>query len=479
MATPESCDPKINQTCIAKGAPKRNNYFSGKYISAEDLTLEQEYFINKIKQMNSELSGYGIINGLTISGFNNTDKSIVVNPGIGIDSCGNVLAIYNETKFTLPDKLNDGDYIYLRFLEKGKNRVARKNDEECGDECCFNHIVEDMKIYVDETLLTLGANDICNESKEMKIHHKLEYLEKGSTPFLLLGRYKYIGKQGKIDNSDRVMLHTNAELSKRLCHLLEHHVSSVNGEYGDVTAVSTINSAYPDEDGDFEIIAGNNISISTEDGKLQIDTKSKGAYKENLLNLEKHSKTSKPKEIVHNFGSFPLVDIYRKISISLVAEKPIDMIAYHEREIVAMAHDLGMDTADYLEIMGGIRLSDIGVKPKSETERVSTTALPRQQNNSSYNYKKSKKDTITVLHEHNVTDYSSTVIRSLKKPIYREVDHLILMQRAHYEKILGEDLGGDDKIRIKVKVTHTSRNIVKIENLDPENSIELLVILKT
>jgi hypothetical protein len=367
----------------------------------------------------------------------------------------------------------------LRFLEKGKNRVARKNDEECGDECCFNHIVEDMKIYVDETLLTLEANDICNESKEMKIHHKLEYLKKESTPFLLLGRYKYVAKQGIIDNNDRVMLNTNAELSKRLCHLLDHHVRSVNGEYGDVTAVTTINSSYPGEDGDFEIIGGNNVSISTEEGKLKIDTKSKGAYKENFLNLEEHSNSSKPKEIVHNFGSFPLVDIYQKIPILLVPEGPKDMIAYHEKEIVGMAHDLGMDMVDYLKAMGGFRLLDKDSKPKSETERVSTSALPRHNNRSPYDYRKSKKDTINVLHEHNVTDYSPMVITNLKKPIYRVVDYLVLIPRAHYAKVVGQDIEQDNKIRIQVKVTHTSRNIVKIENLDPDESIELLVILKT
>jgi len=453
MATPESCDPKINQTCIAQGAPKRNNYFSGKYISAEDLTLEQEYFINKIKQMNSELSGYGIINGLTISRFNNTDQHIVVNPGIGIDSCGNALVIYNETKFTLPDKLNDGDYIYLRFLEKGKDRVARSNDEECGDECCYNHIVEDMVIYLDETLLTLEANDICSESKEMKNHHKLEYLEKASTPFLLLGRYKYVGKQGKIDNSDRVILHTNAELSKRLCYLLDHHVRSVNGEYGDVTAVSTINSAKPDEDGDFEIIAGNNISISSEENRVTIATKG-GFHQTYIFSLIANKKY----EISHQQSRYPIVDVYEAIEIKNT------FIAYEHKELLMKARDLNIAPEIYFDSIGAQPLEEyIDKFEKPITRGLKKTGA----------YTTSKKMTKNVLDSINIRDYSLAVTKSLAKEIRYNLSSMMVTKHYKYEKIVGA------KNALNIKVTHLDSNRVEVQNLDEQGSVNLMVILNT
>ncbi len=457
MATPESCTPKINQTCIAQGAPKRNNYFSGKYISAEDLTLEQEYFINKIKQMNSELSGYGIINGLTISGFNNTDENIVINPGIGIDSCGNVLAIYNETKFTLPDKLNDGDYIYLRFLEKGKNRVARKNDEECGDECCVNHIVEEMEIYVDETLLTLESNDICTESKEMKIHHKLEYLEKASVPFLLLGRYKYVRKKGIINNSDRIMLHTNAELSKLLCHIEHNHVRSLNGEHGDLKAISTINNLESDITGALEIVAGNNISVTSEEHKITIATRN-GFHNEYEFLLNKDDKHI----IAHNRNAFPSVDVYKRVE-----EKAYNVV-YEYNELAAKARDMQLTPIEYFDFVGA----------KYLTEFIDTLVVPKGDSNKKRSavYSNSKMRTKNVLDKFDIKEYSSKVVKVLDKEIRYNISDLMVVQNYNYEKIVG---GSTD---IKIKVTHLDNRRVEVKNISMKASKgndHFLVIINT
>ena len=63
----EECEVNIISESISKTIAKRNNYFSGKRIGSKDLTLDQKYFIDKIKQINREMIGYGIINGLNVS----------------------------------------------------------------------------------------------------------------------------------------------------------------------------------------------------------------------------------------------------------------------------------------------------------------------------------------------------------------------------------------------------------------------------
>ena len=274
----DTCNFEANKECIAKDAPKRNNYFSGKLMTHKHLITEQQYLINKLKQMNREFTGYGVVNGLEAQYDN---EIISVSPGIGIDSCGNVLSL-NEPIKSANTGLKNGDYIYLQLKEKGEGRVARYNEEECESNCCDDYIVENVKVFTGNDLLDITINDICsnkdylrdiidmliycehsegkilemfenNEVESIKeilkecdvsdrdIEEVFRLLEKSFQPksiypkhengsFLLLGRYI----NGRIFNSVRTELHSNAELSKLLCKAKNTFtkIDSINWEHG-------------------------------------------------------------------------------------------------------------------------------------------------------------------------------------------------------------------------------------------------------
>jgi len=457
----EPCEPTLNRPSVSTDIPTRNHYFSGKAMKAEDMILEQRYFIEKIKRVNAALSGYGIVNGLTIATFNSSLKHIEVNPGVGVDSHGNLLTLYTKQKMTLPRSLKDGDYIYLKFLEKGQKRVAREDDTNCGDACCFNHIGEETEIYVDQKLFTFKPNEVCRESKETKVHDKIAYL-KNKAPFLLLGQYRR-GKdnRGNIDSSERIVLHTNAELSQLLCDIEHHHVRSLNGKYGDLTAVTKINGEKPESSGAFDIVAGNNISIKTEAHTITISTKN-GSHQEYYIGLEQRDEVYPAQnvyEITHNRHAFPTVDVYKRV------EEKVYSMAYDLKELQAKARDLQIPLKRYMAHVEAEPLLDV-----LESKKPVTRAFEGKKK-SAYLY--SNTQTKTVLDKQGITQYSPKVFKILEKEIKYNVPNIFVIKNYNYEKIVGAESG------MLVKVTHLDNNRVEIENLDFKNGISLLVILNT
>jgi hypothetical protein len=61
---------------------KRNRFFSGKLLTAEDFALEQEYVRERLKRHNRYLHGFGVVFGLEVS---RNRKAIVISPGLAID----------------------------------------------------------------------------------------------------------------------------------------------------------------------------------------------------------------------------------------------------------------------------------------------------------------------------------------------------------------------------------------------------------
>lgn len=454
--SPKPCEPKLNSIVFSSKLPIRNHYFSGKAMNADDMILEQKYFIERLKRINSELSGYGIVNGLTIAAFNSMKKSIEINPGVGVDSHGNLLVLYTRQSMILPRSLEDGDYIYLRFTERGEKRVPRAGDKNCGKECCFNYIMEEAEVYLDNSLFTLKANDICYDSKESRINDKVAYLKRKS-PFLLVGRYqKTKNGKGNIDVSDRVKLHSNAELSQLLCDLQMHHVRSLNGKYGDLSAVTTLNGENPNVSGNFEIVAGNNISIDTDDSKITIATKN-GSHQEYYVTVAPGEAVAH--EILHNQHAYPSVDVYKRIGGAFKRK------VYEVKEIQKQARDLQLSVDDYIVKADVESLESFLVKKKPVVGMTAT-----RQTASPYLYSNAR--TKTVLDKHDITEYSPKVLSRLDKEIKYNVSKFFVLKSYQYEKVLSDGNG------LPVKVIHLDNTRVAIENLS-EKDISLLVILNT
>ncbi|MDQ2922540.1 MAG: hypothetical protein M3R52_13130 [Acidobacteriota bacterium] len=69
---------------------ERPRFFTGKLVTAEDLALEQLYFLEKLKRHNRSLHGFGIVSGLKVT----TDSGkIAVDAGMALDCQGNEVVI--------------------------------------------------------------------------------------------------------------------------------------------------------------------------------------------------------------------------------------------------------------------------------------------------------------------------------------------------------------------------------------------------
>jgi hypothetical protein len=100
---------------------KRNRFFSGKLLTAEDLELEQEYFREKLKLHNRYLHGFGVVTGLEVS---KRGSAVVISPGLAIDCRGNEIVVPEplEQSFPSPD-LGSTIFLSLSYMERETDPV--------------------------------------------------------------------------------------------------------------------------------------------------------------------------------------------------------------------------------------------------------------------------------------------------------------------------------------------------------------------
>jgi hypothetical protein len=100
---------------------KRNRFFSGKLLTAEDLELEQEYFREKLKRHNRYLHGFGVVFGLEVSKGRN---AVVISPGLAIDCQGNEIAVPEplEEAFPSPDS-GSTVFLSISYVERETDPV--------------------------------------------------------------------------------------------------------------------------------------------------------------------------------------------------------------------------------------------------------------------------------------------------------------------------------------------------------------------
>jgi hypothetical protein len=97
---------------------RRNNFFSGRLLTAADLELEQNYFREKQKLHNRALHGFGIVSGLDVS--HRRDKLLITN-GLALDCEGNEIVIAESLSHPFP-QLSDGTvFLIIRYHELESN----------------------------------------------------------------------------------------------------------------------------------------------------------------------------------------------------------------------------------------------------------------------------------------------------------------------------------------------------------------------
>jgi hypothetical protein len=99
--------------------PKRNNFFFGRLLTAEDFQAEQKYFLEKHRLHNRLLVGFGVVTGLEVSTDNSAkDKNVIrVKPGMAIDCLGREIILSEHLEIRVPANA-DLKYFCIRYAEK-------------------------------------------------------------------------------------------------------------------------------------------------------------------------------------------------------------------------------------------------------------------------------------------------------------------------------------------------------------------------
>src|ERR1700720_51428 len=94
--------------------PKRNNYFFGRLLTAEDFQTEQQYFREKHLLHNQLLHGFGVVTGLEVSvDKRSRGKAVIrVRPGMALDCLGREIILGEHLEISVPTGA-DVKYVYI------------------------------------------------------------------------------------------------------------------------------------------------------------------------------------------------------------------------------------------------------------------------------------------------------------------------------------------------------------------------------
>jgi hypothetical protein len=98
----------------------RPHFFFGKLLTAEDLSQEQTYFIEKSKRHNRNLHGFGIVTGLRVS----TDAGqIKISAGMALDCEGNEIVISSNQSLVGPSLSSSVAFVSAKYAERGEGTI--------------------------------------------------------------------------------------------------------------------------------------------------------------------------------------------------------------------------------------------------------------------------------------------------------------------------------------------------------------------
>ena len=107
---------------------KRQHYFSGKVLSAGDLTQEQNYFLEKHRRHLRSLHGFGIVHGLQV-GVDETGATIAIEPGLALDAYGRELSLTEHLTITVPAGTSSPALVTIEYAERLVDPVPAAENE--------------------------------------------------------------------------------------------------------------------------------------------------------------------------------------------------------------------------------------------------------------------------------------------------------------------------------------------------------------
>lgn len=123
----------------------RPRYFPGQLLGADDFKLEQDYFRQRLRRLNRELRGYGVVRGLGVSvqpDNSGAGEQVVVTPGFAVDPRGEEIEVCDVETVLLPQ---DGRRLYVVLLQA--ERLSHPQPAANGQE--FSRIEEGFAICLE------------------------------------------------------------------------------------------------------------------------------------------------------------------------------------------------------------------------------------------------------------------------------------------------------------------------------------------
>ena len=172
---------------------KRPRFFNGQLLRAEDLELEQQYFLDKSKRHNRSLHGFGIVSGLTVT---LKEGLIIVDPGLALDCEGNELVITAAQSIVAPLKSDwTSAYLNVSYSEEKTDPVPLVTDEPLAS---TDNLAEASTIT--EGFAIVVAQENCNRGHR---HLRARWLACGKPHALTIAKLRHTSHGWRVERGYR------------------------------------------------------------------------------------------------------------------------------------------------------------------------------------------------------------------------------------------------------------------------------------
>jgi hypothetical protein len=139
-------------TAGASGNLERTRYFAGRLLGVDDFRREQDYFRARLRRLNRELHGSGIVCGLAVSvERDGPEQRVVVQPGFALDAAGEEIEVAVVATACLPQA---GQLLHVILLHAERPTHPQPVPDGQGVE--FSRVEEGFAIRIEATAPTAG-----------------------------------------------------------------------------------------------------------------------------------------------------------------------------------------------------------------------------------------------------------------------------------------------------------------------------------
>jgi hypothetical protein len=140
---------------VVTGTLERPRYFLGQLLGVDDFKLEQDYVRERLRRLNRELHGSGVVRGLEVSVQSENSgagERVVVTPGFALTSYGEEIEVCDAQTLCLPQ---DGRSLHVVLLHA--ERLSHPQPAANGQDAQFTRIEELFAIRLEAATVDNGV----------------------------------------------------------------------------------------------------------------------------------------------------------------------------------------------------------------------------------------------------------------------------------------------------------------------------------